>query len=266
MLTTPVPAIDVHTHLFPERLARAVRNALHQMYGWTFDISDDPETFAAYERARGIERFCVLPYAHKPGMARSLNEWVAKTCSSVEGAIGFACVNQDDEDPAGVLADAFALGLRGLKLHHQVQHVAPDDERLGPIYAFMVEQDAPLIVHAGRGPTDSGTVGVEAFARAMQRWPDLRVCVAHMGAPEVDGFVDLLDRYDKLYLDTSGLGDIPLQRRWLEARPDRILFGSDAPNINGTYDMAIARITSLDLGEQAERAIFRDNAERFLRL
>ena len=264
MLRTPIPSIDIHTHLFPERLSNAVRAALNEMYGWTFNLPDAPDEFAAFERSRNVERFCVLPYAHKPGMARSLNEWVARTCSTLEGAIAFACVNQDDDDPVSVLADAFAMGARGVKLHHQVQNVAPDDPKLDPIFAFLVEQDRPLLTHAGRGPTDSGTVGLEAFARTMERWPALRVCVAHMGTPEIDGFVDLLGRYDKMYLDTSGLGDGPLQRRWFDEHPDRILFGSDAPNIYGTYDKAITRITSLGMSESMERWVFRTNAEEFL--
>lgn len=260
-LRTPVPAIDIHTHLFPPRLSLAVRNALSRMYDWTFTLPDDPVKFAALEHSHGIERFCMLPYAHKAGMSRSLNEWMAATARTISGAIGFACVHPDDEDPAAILADAFDLGLRGVKLHFQVQETAPSDPRWEPVYRFMLERDAPLIVHAGRGPTDNGLVGAAEFTKLMEWFPGLRICVAHMGAPEQPEFLSMLGRYEKLFLDTSGRSALDGVD---ETNASRILYGSDAPNIPHTIDDGIARVLALpaDLHEP----IFRGNAVRFLTL
>jgi hypothetical protein len=266
MTVPPVPAIDVHTHLFPARLAAAVRRALGDMYGWSFDLPDSPEAFAAFARARGTERFCVLPYAHKPGMARDLNAWIADTCAALEGAIGFACVHPDDDDPVAILDDAFERGLRGLKLHHQVQQVAPDDARLDRIYAHMIERDMPILAHAGKGPTDNGLVGLDRFRAALDRHPALRACVAHLGWPEQPGFVALTRAYPNLYLDTSGMGNSSLAAIGIEDSTDRILFGTDAPNIAFEYDLTISRILDLPLTEAQQRAIFRDNAIAFLGL
>ena len=262
----PVLAVDIHTHLFPPRLMTAVRRALGDMYGWDFALPDDPETFAAFVREHGTERFCILPYAHKPGVAASLNAWVAETAASLDGAIGFACVNQDDVEPGRMLAAAFDAGLRGVKLHYQVQNVVPADPRLDPVYEFLLERDAPLIVHAGKGPTDNGLVGVDRFAELMRRFPELRVCVAHLGWPERERFVALVSDYPNLYLDTSGMGNQSFSGLGLETVADRILFGTDAPNIAFDYGLTISRITDLGLGKPAERMIFRENAMRFLAL
>lgn len=262
----PVAAVDVHTHLFPDRLMAAVRRSLGEMYGWSFGLPTEPQTFARFLRERGTERFCILPYAHKPGMARSLNAWIAETAAGLEGAIGFACLNQDDDDPEVILTEAFEAGLHGLKLHYQVQNVAPDDPRLHPVYEFMAERDLPLIVHAGRGPTDNGLVGVERFRTLMSRHPELRICVAHMGWPERKEFVALLAEHPKLYLDTSGMGNQSFEDLGFERVAGRILFGTDAPNIAFDYDLTITRVTELGLGAGAERKIFRDNAISFLRL
>jgi len=262
----PVAAIDVHTHLFPARLQAAVRRALTRMYGWSFDLPDEPGAFAEFVRARGTERFCVLPYAHKPGMARELNAWMAETTRRLPGAIGFACVHPDDSDSTDVLEDAFADGLIGVKLHHQVQEVSPDDPRLFPVYELMLEHDRPLIVHAGKGPTDNGLVGASPFRRMMKRFPHLRICVAHLGFPEREEFVAMLDEFPRLYLDTSGLGNMSLTGIGLEDRIERILWGSDAPNIAFDYERAITRVLDLGLEPDDQRAIFRDNALRFLRL
>jgi predicted TIM-barrel fold metal-dependent hydrolase len=208
----------------------------------------------------------MLPYAHKPAMARSLNAWMAETAQRLPGAIGFACIHPDDDDKASVLADAFDAGLRGVKLHYQVQNVAPDDSRMFEVYEWMLERDHPFVVHAGRRPTNNGLVGAEPFRRMMQRYPALRMCVAHMGADEQHAFIEMLDEFPNLHLDTSGLGGASLGGLGIERRPERILFGTDAPNIAFDYDLAITRITELQLGEDAERMIFRENALRFLRL
>lgn len=259
----PLPAVDVHTHVFPERLARAVRGALNRMYGWMFPIPDDPDVFAALLREHGTERFCILPYAHKPGMARALNEWTAQTAQRLEGAIPFACVHADDHDPRALLREAFALGCRGVKLHHQVQNVAPDDPRWDPVYELMQELDLPLVVHAGRGPTDNGLVGFERFRATMERHPRLRICVAHMGAPEEREFIALLHDYELLYLDTCGVRSFA-QLPVASVR-DRILYGSDAPNIPTSLDATIRLVLDAPLDDDAKRAIFRDNALTFLK-
>jgi hypothetical protein len=263
---TPVPAIDVHTHLFPERLAAAVRAALGDMYGWSFALPTDPAAFSEFVRDRGTERFCILPYAHKPGMARALNEWIAATAAALPGAIGFACINQDDAAPLAILEEAFDEGLRGIKLHYQVQNVAPHDERLTAVYEFMLDHDLPLIVHAGKGPTDNGLVGAAPFRRLMDRYPGLRICVAHLGWPEREAFVAMVPDYPKLYLDTSGMGNQSFAGLGLDAIAGRLLFGTDAPNIAFDYDLTIGRILELGLGPETERKIFHDNAVAFLGL
>jgi uncharacterized protein len=262
----PVPAIDVHTHLFPDRLMAAVRRALGDMYGWSFDLPTDPQVFSEFVRERGTESFCILPYAHKPGMAPSLNDWMARTANEVPGAIGFACVNQDDDDKVALLTEAFDAGLRGIKLHYQVQNVEPADERLYPVYELMIDRDLPLVVHAGRGPTDSGTVGVDLFGKLMARYPALRVCVAHMGWPERDAFLALARRYPNVYLDTSGVGNHSFADLDVAGLEDRILFGTDAPNIAFDYDLTVQRILEMGLSEEQNAAIFRDNAVRFLKV
>ncbi len=265
-LQTPVPAIDVHTHLFPERLAAAVRRALTDMYGWSFDLPTDPSTFAAFVRERGTERFCILPYAHKPGMARSLNAWVAETAAALEGAIGFACVHPDDPDRLAIIDEAFGSGLHGIKLHYQVQGFAPDDLRMHSVYELMLERDRPLIVHAGKGPTDNGLVGVEEFRKLMARYPDLRICVAHLGWPERQEFVDLAGEFPRLYLDTSGSGFGNLRELRLDGVLDRIMWATDAPNIAYPYEDGIRRVLDLGLDAAGQRRVFRDNALAFLRI
>ena len=68
--------VDAHVHLMPERLMAAIRNALHDVAGWEFPHPTDRTAVESNLRAAGVDRYVALPYAHKPGIAAELNDWV----------------------------------------------------------------------------------------------------------------------------------------------------------------------------------------------
>ncbi|HLT35633.1 MAG TPA: amidohydrolase family protein, partial [Enhygromyxa sp.] len=152
-----------------------------------------------------------------------------------------------EPEAAAILDDAFALGLRGVKLHCHVQCFAPDQQALAEIYDACVRWDRPLVIHAGREPKSPAyhcdphaLCGVERIAAVLRNWPRLRVCVPHFGADEFVDYAALLERHDNLWLDsTMMLADYfpkPPPRELLERRPDRVLYGSDFPNLPYAWD------------------------------
>jgi hypothetical protein len=206
-------------------------------------------------------------------MSRSLNHWVANVQATFapEG-IGFGTFHPDDDELLAELADeAFGqLGLRGAKLHPQVGRFAVDDPRLDPLFSRAVEHRALLLIHAGRQPEPSDRVGARAFARLMRRHPKLRVIVAHAGADEFDSFFDLCGVYEGVYLDTAMvfdgmLGGAPPIERVLEFQ-DRVVFGSDFPNIPYPWEHAVETILEMRLGRALEEKLLCTNAARLLGL
>jgi predicted TIM-barrel fold metal-dependent hydrolase len=221
----------------------------------------------------GASRFVFMPYAHRGEMSRSLNHWAAnvQTTFAPEG-IGFGTFHPDDDALIPELADeAFGqLGLRGAKLHPQVGRFGLDDPRLDPLYARAVEHGALLLVHAGRRPEPSDYVGAQVFARVMRRFPRLRVIVAHAGADEFESFFDLCGVYEGVFLDTAMvfnhyLGGPPPIQRVLEFQ-DRVVFGSDFPNIPYRWEAAVESILDLRLGRTLEEKLLCTNAARLLGL
>jgi predicted TIM-barrel fold metal-dependent hydrolase len=266
------PIIDVHTHLMPERLFRAVR-AYFRAHLWELHYDAPTEELVAQLLEAGVNRFVFMPYAHRGEMSRSLNHWVANVQATFapEG-IGFGTFHPDDDELLVDLADeAFGrLGLRGAKLHPQVGRFAVDDPRLDALYARAVEHGALLLIHAGRQPEPSDYVGARAFARLMRRHPKLRVIVAHAGADEFDSFFDLCGVYEGVYLDTAMvfdrvLGSPPPIERVLEFQ-DRVVFGSDFPNIPYRWEHAVETILEMRLGRALEEKLLCTNAARLLGL
>jgi len=268
------PIIDVHTHLYPERLFAAVR-AWFGERGWRFIYPANPDEVAAELRARGVERFWFFNYAHKPGMARALNRWNAETAARLPGAVALGTLHAGDEDLLGIAEEAVdRLGLPGFKLHLDVQRFALDDPRLAPFLAWAQERGCVLMIHGGTAAShfDTGRLGVAPFRRVLGRHPRLRVIAAHMGAYEVDAFLALAQDHADVWLDTCFCfradGGSPSAFAYtvdydveaLSAARDRILFGSDFPNIPFDWQAGVDELMRLDLDEAFYRKVFHENA------
>ncbi|WP_435076041.1 amidohydrolase family protein [Halococcus sp. AFM35] len=269
------PAIDGHTHLLPDRLMGAIRGALAEQAGWQFDHPTAREGMEAQFRAAGVERYLALPYAHKPGMAVDLNEWLLDRAADSEMTVPFATVHGDD-DVGAVVREAFAAGARGLKFQCPVQECGPADPRLDPAFELAAEHDRPILFHAGTAPLyeDSPHVGIESFETFTESYPEVRAACAHMGAFQTEGFLALVADHDNAFLDTSfamsteaaeHLGaEIDVSDDRLEALSESVFYGSDYPNIPYPYECERAGLLDRDLSESAFRDIFAWTAERFL--
>ncbi|MFD1513294.1 amidohydrolase family protein [Halomarina rubra] len=268
--------MDCHVHLMPERLIAAIRGALTDDAGWSFPHPSTQGEMERALRAAGVERYCALPYAHKPGIARELNAWVAERAETSEMVVPFATVHGED-DVGAVVNEAFEAGARGLKFQCPVQELAPDDPRLDPAYELAAEHDRPVLFHAGTAPLfeDSPYVGVEKFRTVVESYPDVRACCAHMGTFEWEAFVDVLADHDNAFLDTcfamsSAVGEAmafdpaSVPDSVFERHSERILYGSDYPNIPHSYVSEREHLLSRDLADDVYRDLFHDTAERFL--
>lgn len=72
--------------------------------------------------------------------------------------------------------------------------------------------------------------------------------------------IDLLDEYDDVYLDTAFVRYRELLERGILEHPDRILFGSGAPNTHP--DVSVMEILTLDVSEDLMRRVFSKNPAR----
>jgi predicted TIM-barrel fold metal-dependent hydrolase len=131
------------------------------------------------------------------------------------------------------------------------------------------------VIHCGSGPHPGEFTGPGPISEVLERFPSLPLIIAHMGAPEYSQFLDLVERHDNVHLDTTmaftpfleRLAPFPpADRARLMANADRILFGSDFPNIPYAYGEAADVLVDLDLGDDWLRAVLHDNASRLFSL
>ena len=270
--------IDAHTHLHPPRLFAAIRRWFDAHTHWNLRGPMEPETIVAALHDAGVQRFAFFSYAHRPGMARDLNRWIRDTADRFPGGIPLGTVHAVDDDPRRIVEEAcVGLGLAGVKLHAQVQRFYPDDPRMLPVYERLVALDRVLIIHVGTGQHTNEFTGVARFERVLRRFPTLRAAICHMGAFETRSALRLLDRYPNLHLDTtmamtaasfpySRIDPQVVRNADLTRYANRILFGSDFPNLPYPYEEERRPLWERDLPLPVYQRVFYDNARAFFRL
>ena len=266
--------IDVHTHFMPERLLAAVRayfDAAGPLIGrpWPITYREDEQTRVATLRAFGVAAFTALLYPHKPGMARSLNEWGADFAARTPGCLHSATFFAEPSAAEDVRR-AIEQGARVFKCHLQVGGFDPNDPVLDAAWGLLAEAGVPVVTHCGSGPVAGRFTGPAPIARLLARHPALRLVVAHLGMPEYAEFLTLAGRYCGVLLDTTmaftpfiddaGGAFPPAELPRLRDLGHRVLLGTDFPNIPYTYADALEALERTGLGPDWLRAVCHDNA------
>ncbi|MHB2016860.1 MAG: amidohydrolase family protein [Candidatus Xenobia bacterium] len=267
--------IDVHVHYFPARVFEAIWHYFEsESHGlWPIRYKVHGEAHLQTLRGFGVERCSTLVYAHKPGMADSLNDFVAESAAQHPELMPFGTVFAGDGDVARRTARLCDASFLGVKLHPFVSGEMLDDPRLFPAYEVLAASHKVVICHPGSGPVYQDRSGAQRLRRVLQQFPDLRIVIAHCGAFEFSDYEPLAREFEHVYFDTAMIGirsdvfpDNSPPREFFVTWQDRMLFGSDFPNIPHAYEEQIHAIQALSLGEAVEEKIFRSNAQQLLRL
>lgn len=266
------PAVDAHVHLFPRGLFAAIWNWFDN-FGWPIRYRLASREITDFLFSRGIEHIVALHYAHAPGIAAQLNSYMAGLCAENPRITGTATVFPGEENARRILQEGFGMGLKGVKLHAHVQFFHMDSPEMEEIYEVCSENDKPLVMHVGREPKNPDfpykcdpyeCCAAERLEAVLKAYPRLRICVPHLGADEFDAYRGFLEVYDNLWVDTTmvladylPIGGIPDLEGW---RQDRIMYGTDFPNIPYAWDRELRQIVRIGLSEELLARLLGGNA------
>jgi predicted TIM-barrel fold metal-dependent hydrolase len=270
------PVIDAHVHLFPDKLFEAVWQWF-DAFGWPIRHKMGSEAILSFLFDRGVSHIIGLQYAHKLGVARDLNRYMASLCARHDRLTGMATVFPGEPEAGNILIEGFNLGLKGVKLHAHVQCFEMQSPSMKTIYQVCSDHGRPLVIHAGREPKsqaylcDPHLICSAGFVRQVLRdYPDLRVCVPHLGADEFDEYARMLEQFDNLWLDTTMMladylpcANIP---KLSDLRSDRIMFGTDFPNLPYAWDREIKRLAAMALPKTLLSKLLHENAMDFFKI
>jgi uncharacterized protein len=268
----PEPIIDFHVHLFPDGFFDAIWRYFEERLGSKVLYQLYYPGCINYLRQRGVGPIVYSNYAHKKGVANVLNDWNLNILEEIPELYCFAAYHPDDSD---ALAMAQRLiehpRILGFKLQLVVQQLSPCDSRLYPLYELIIEKKKRILLHVGTGPVKrSDLVGAKPLKQVLKRYPELPANIPHMGGLEFEIFGELLDDHPLLYLDTaySFIPDTPyvfnLDNDFLETYKDRILYGSDFPNMIHPREAELNYLLDLGLSPDFYRKVFWENGYKLI--
>ena len=267
-----VRVIDAHVHLFPDAVFDAIWRWF-DTHAWPVRHRLHSDAVLDFLESRGVKQVVALHYSHKPGMAAALNDYVLAIAKRRPIAIPTATVLPGEPGDREILRRALGEGARAIKIHCHVQKLAVDDPRMSVAFEEAARADVPLVIHCGREPSSDAygidareLCGVDATARMLERHPETTVVVPHIGSDEFAEYEALLDRFPKLWLDTTmTLGgyfpkgpDLGILKR----RSGRLMYGTDFPNIPYAWDRELKHLVQERLPGDALAAIAGGNAEK----
>lgn len=260
--------IDAHCHIYPEKIAaRAVAGTdnfygLHSVYaGTTADLIKRGE-------AAGIDHFIVQSVATSPKQVKSINEFIAESVKNSDGKFtGLGTLHPDSEDIKGDIEHLLELGLKGVKLHPDIQAFKIDDWRCLKIYELCEKKGLPILIHTGDHRYDYSNPN--RMLPVLKIYSSLTFIGAHMGGWSVwDEASEQLAGLDNFYVDTCSTFAFmkPEKAKELIRRygADKVLFGTDYPM--WSYEDELEFFLSLGLDESEKKSILNINAKKVFNL
>ena len=268
---------DVHTHFLPPPVMTKVWaqfDSAGPLIGreWPITYRGGDSERVEQLRALGVRRFSALPYAHRPGIAEYLNDWAAGFAAEVPECLSSATFFPEP-DAAGYVAARIESGTEVFKVHVQVGDFDLADPLLDEVWGLLADAGTPVVVHAGSGPVGNSHTGPGPVREVLRRHPSLTVVLAHMGAPEYLDFLEIAESFDRVHLDTTMVftdffeREAPYPRELMPRLmdlSDRILLGSDFPNIPYAYAHQLESLERLGMGEEWLRRVCWDNAHNLI--
>jgi predicted TIM-barrel fold metal-dependent hydrolase len=227
---------------------------------------------------RSFEPEDLLPEMDRLGVARA----IIVVNSSEPSPRGLRCVEKNPErfalglgfDPRDLMKGLWEV--EALARNHPTAcvkvvpfgfDIAPSDALYYPLYAKCIELDLPLTINTGLpGPPMPGECQDPIHLdRVCQRFPDLKLCMAHGADPWWGVATRLMIKYANLHLMTSAYAPKHLPPELIHFMNTRgknkIMFASDHPALD--LERCLTEARALDLRDGVLEKFLYGNADRF---
>lgn len=258
--------IDIHTHIYPDGIARKATDSVKNFYGIGNGTMDGTERMLLSRgKAAGIEQFVILPVAIRPDRVQNINHFILQKAKENHCLIPFGTVHAAMDHLTDEAERLIVSGVKGIKLHPDSQGFSVDDQRLFPLYEI-IRGRIPVLLHMGdKQHNYSHPIRLR---KILDLFPGLDAIAAHFGG---------YGRYEasqELLLDTNCIMDISSSMMFMEPGipekyinvygAERVAFGTDYPMFDPVDE--VERFMRLRLTDEQKEQIAHKTAERILRL
>lgn len=222
--------IDFHTHVYPEKIAQKATDSTCGFYQLETELTGTSATLLEEGKKAGVSKFVLLPVVVKAEQTHSINEFIIEEVRKHSEFYGFGAMHILTENPVEEIEFIRKSGLKGIKLHPDIQGFAIDDPGLFPIFDCL-QGRLPLLVHCGDPRYDYSHP--RRLRKVIDNFPHLQVIAAHLGGWSVfDEALEYLVDTDCFVDMSSCFNVIPPEsiERYIKAYgAERVVFGTDFP-------------------------------------
>ena len=187
--------VDVHTHVWPDRIAEAVAGNMESELGFEPIAANTVQGIKAHMQASGVDKSVVLGIAARADQVRRANDWLISIADDM--LVPFGAVHPELADKGGEIRHLREHGVKGIKMHPVINGFYPDDPQWFPVYEELGD-DMTLAIHSGRlphqGPDAPLYAAPERIMNIARRFPRLKIIALHLG-----GFY-MLDEAERVLL------------------------------------------------------------------
>ncbi len=260
--------IDAHCHIYPDKIADKASQNTGRFY--TLPMAYDGRLSTLLENGvkAGIDRFVVQSVATTPKQVSSINRFIAESVAAYPDKLyGLGTLHPDSTDLEADVNELIALGLKGVKLHPDIQQFKLDDYRCLKIYELCERHGLPLLIHTGDSRYDYSNPN--RLIPILDIYKNLCVVGAHFGGWSIwEEASGLLKNRENFFVDCSSsfyaLSNETVRQIIADYGTDRVLFGTDYPMWNMENEKN--RFDSLGYGEEDREKMLWKNAVRVFHL
>ena len=253
--------IDAHCHIYPDKIAQKASDSTGNFYQIPSLLDGKISTLLEHGKKAGIEHFIVQSVATTPKQVSSINNFIAQSVAESNGKFtGLGTLHPDSEDIEADFNEIIDLGLKGVKLHPDIQKFKIDDYRMLKIYE-LCEGKLPILIHTGDNRYDYSNPN--RMMPILDIYKNLTVIGAHFGGWSIwEEATKKMSKYPNFYVDCSSsfyaLTFEKARELIMTYGTKKVLFGTDYPMWEPETELI--KFMQIDLTDEERQDILYNNA------
>lgn len=259
--------IDAHCHIYPDKIAQKASDSTGTFYNIPSLLDGKISTLLEHGEKAGFTHFIVQSVATTPKQVSSINNFIAASVAESGGKFtGLGTLHPDSTDVESDVNEIISLGLKGVKLHPDIQQFKIDDYRMLRIYE-LCEGKLPILIHTGDNRYDYSNPN--RMIPILEIYKDLTVIGAHFGGWSIwEEATEKMCKYKNFFVDCSSslyaLTPEKAKELIMAYGTKRVLFGTDYPMWKPEEELE--KFMQIDLTKKEREDILYNNAAKLFNI